>query len=119
MRGDAIGQAEELGQPVPLGVPIRLDGRPGLGSREGAIAPVPRMSAEFERSGLGTCPEFLSRGLCTGIRRRFFPWPGAVSPNGLLSGRAASRARVTSRAPGDYALGPPALALRTLAPRSR
>ena len=38
----------------------------------GAIAPVPRISAEFERSGPGTCPEFLSRGLGTGSRRRFF-----------------------------------------------
>ena len=25
-------------------------------SETGAIAPVPRISAEFERSGLGTCP---------------------------------------------------------------
>src|SRR5512135_2827219 len=37
----------------------------------GAIAPVPRISAEFERSGPGTCPEFLSRGLGTLSRRRF------------------------------------------------
>jgi len=32
-----------------------------LSEQEGAIAPLPRISAEFERSGLGTCPEFLSR----------------------------------------------------------
>ena len=37
----------------------------------GAIAPVPRISAEFERSGPGTCPEFLSRGLGTWSRREW------------------------------------------------
>src|SRR5512135_2532981 len=39
--------------------------------RLGAIAPVPRISTEFERSGPGMCPEFLSRGLGTWSRRRF------------------------------------------------
>jgi hypothetical protein len=40
-------------------------------TQRGAIAPVPRISAEFERSGLGTCPEFLSQGLGTWSRRRY------------------------------------------------
>ena len=34
MRGDAVGQAEVLGQPVALGVAVALDGEPGLGPRD-------------------------------------------------------------------------------------
>ena len=34
MRGDAVGQAEVAGEPVPLGVAVGCHGGPGLGPRE-------------------------------------------------------------------------------------
>ena len=91
--------------------------RSGDPCRTGAIAPVPRISAEFERSGPGTCPEFLSRGLGTLSRRRFSRGL-AVSPNRLLSRMAASRAKGTERAPGGSRSLGAALILLTLPPRS-